>query len=125
MVFRLVFWSALALLLYMTVARPMPGGPEGALSVNDKLVHSFTYALLTFLGLLGRFKAGFVLIVLLLHGTLIEALQAWVPDRTADWRDLLANSIGILVVLTAMSMVRRFIRSQQLREAVTWRPPRT
>lgn len=103
----------------------MPGGPEGALSVNDKLVHSFTYALLTFLGLLGRFKAGFVLIVLLLHGTLIEALQAWVPDRTADWRDLLANSIGILVVLTAMFMVRRFIRSQQLREAVTCRPPRT
>jgi VanZ family protein len=110
MVLRLAFWSALALLLYMAVARPMPGGPEGALSVNDKLVHGFAYASLTVLGLWGRLKTGVVLAVLLLHGALIEVLQAWVPDRTADWRDLLANSVGILVVLTAMFMARRFIR---------------
>ncbi len=88
----------------------MPGGPEGALSVNDKLVHGCAYASLTLLGLWGRLKPGFVLMVLLLHGALIEALQAWVPDRTADWRDLLANSIGILVALTAVFVVRRFIR---------------
>lgn len=110
MVLRLAFWAALALLLYMAVARPMPGGPQGVLSLNDKLVHGLAYASLTVMGLWGNLKDGFVLTVLLVHGALIEALQEWMPERTADWLDLLANCIGILAVLSAMFVLRRFIR---------------
>jgi len=72
----------------------MPGGPEGALSVNDKLVHVIAYAILTVLGLMGRLKTGSVLFILLIHGALIESLQALVPYRAADWKDLIANVAG-------------------------------
>jgi VanZ family protein len=97
----LAFWGALVALTYMAVARPMPGGPEGALSVNDKLVHAVVYAALTVLGLMGRLKTGAVLFVLLMHGALIESLQALVPDRTADWKDLMANAAGCVAASIA------------------------
>lgn len=32
-----------------------------------------------------------------LYGVLIEAVQAWVPGRSSDWQDLLANAAGIAV----------------------------
>ena len=98
---RLAFWGALVALTYMAVARPMPGGPEGTLSVDDKLVHAIAYAGLTVLGLMGRLKTGSVLFILLLHGVLIESLQALVPDRTADWKDLVANAAGCVAAAIA------------------------
>jgi len=88
----------------------MPGGPRGALAVNDKLVHGCVYAALTILGLVGGLRRGLVLLVLFSHGALIEVLQGLVPDRTADWRDFLANTTGILLALVVMSLVRRSTR---------------
>lgn len=64
------------------------------MSVNDKLVHVIAYAILTVLGLMGRLKTGSVLFILLIHGALIESLQALVPYRAADWKDLMANAAG-------------------------------
>lgn len=111
---RGVFWSALAVLMYLAVARPMPGGPSGALSVHDKLVHGGVYGALAVCGLLGRLRASTVMLVLLAHGALVEVLQALVPDRSADVLDLLADALGIAVVLALSHLGRKvFGPSQQ------------
>lgn len=36
------------------------------------------------------------LLGLLAYGALIEILQSFTPNRTADWFDLFADSLGIL-----------------------------
>lgn len=111
---RGVFWSALAVLMYLAVARPMPGGPSGALSVHDKLVHGGVYGALAVCGLLGRLRASTVMLVLFAHGALVEVLQALVPDRSADVLDLLADALGIAVVLAISHLGRKvFGPSQQ------------
>lgn len=97
--FQLAFWCALVMLVYVGVARPMPGGPDGVLSTFDKLTHVSVYASLALLGLLARQSHMSVLVVLSLHGISIEVLQAFSPHRVGDWRDFAANSLGVLVVL--------------------------
>lgn len=85
----------------------MPGGATGVLSVFDKLTHLLVYAGFTLLGLLGRQRPLTVLAVLSLHGVAIELLQAFSPHRTADWRDLVANGLGVLLVLVAAHFKRK------------------
>lgn len=110
---RCMFWSALAVLLYLAVARPMPGGPTGALSIYDKLVHGSVYGALTLLGLFGRLRTSTVLLVLLSHGALVEVLQSLVPDRSADAWDMVADAIGIAMALVASRLGLRVLGASQ------------
>lgn len=87
--------------MYLAVAKPMPGGSDGFFSIFDKATHTVVYACLALLGLLGRQRHSTVLVVLTLHGVSIEVLQTFSPNRVGDWRDIVANSLGILVVLLA------------------------
>lgn len=110
---RYTFWLALAVLLYLAVARPMPGGPTGVLSVYDKLVHGSVYGALTLLGLLGRLRTSTVLLVLLSHGALVEVLQSLVPDRSAEALDMVADAIGIAMALVASRLGLRVLGASQ------------
>ncbi|SNB53762.1 VanZ like family protein [Arboricoccus pini] len=67
--------------------------------MNDKVAHALLYTTITAMGAtmadrLGRFLA----VVFLTWGVsaAFEVTQNWVPGRTADPRDLLANSLGVL-----------------------------
>ncbi len=67
--------------------------------LGDKLGHMAAYALLTCSAALGwrdRMQLPIILLAVLTYGATIEALQAWVPGRIADWGDLLANTIGTI-----------------------------
>lgn len=71
--------------------------------VNDKLEHSFAYALLTvwFAGIYPRSRYVLIAIGLFLLGLAIEWAQgAMALGRHSDFRDLIANTIGIGVGLT-------------------------
>ena len=98
---QVAFWTGLMVVMYGAVAQPMPGGSTGVLSVYDKLTHTGVYAVLTGLGLLGRQRPLTLLAVLSLHGVSIEVLQAFSPHRTPDWRDLMANGLGVALALLA------------------------
>lgn len=50
--------------------------------------------LLSLLGLLG-------------YGALIEVLQSLTPDRMAEWSDLWADGVGLLIGATLASMMQR------------------
>lgn len=113
---RGAFWCALAVLLYMAVARPMPGGQAGVLSVHDKLVHGFVYGSLTSIGLFGRLGTSLVLLVLVSHGALVEVLQGLMSERTADVLDLLANCAGIATVLLIWCVGMKVLRLWQQAE---------
>jgi VanZ family protein len=77
----------------------------------DKSNHLLAYALLAWLGLRAYAQRPWpVLLGLLAHGGLVEALQFLTPHRLAEWSDLLADVLGLLlgwVVVYAARRVRR------------------
>lgn len=76
--------------------------PVPDVGVGDKLSHLLTYAVLGgWFGLLVTRPAGLGLVFagLLAYGALIELLQGMTGYRYAEWGDLLANAIGLLLGL--------------------------
>lgn len=74
--------------------------PTGGLEVNDKLSHLVVYAVLSgWFSLLARQRSTLakVIVGLFLYGILIEALQYLTGYRYAEWGDVVANMLGILL----------------------------
>ncbi len=76
-----------------------PGPPPGISFGWDKLNHMLAFTALAFSGYLGfqayRGVRVLLLCALLAFGALIEVLQIFIPGRSSEWGDLLADSIGI------------------------------
>lgn len=90
---RVAFWAcgvAVLVLSLAPVTTPMPS------TGWDKSNHLLAFATLAFLGR-GAFpgRAVAVLAGLLAYGGLIEVLQSFTPDRSAEWADLLADGVGL------------------------------
>jgi len=103
-------WAALILTL---TSIPHPTLPLAALSGIDKLVHVGLYAVLGFLAVLGTARdprlqghstgrlLPAVVACLAALGTLDEAHQAWIPGRSADVLDGVADLSGAVLGVVA------------------------
>jgi len=88
------FACALAVL----VLALMPSPPPMLTTGWDKSNHLLAFSVLTWLG--GKAfprKLALVMAGLLAYGGLIEILQSLTPTRSAEWLDLLADGVGILL----------------------------
>jgi len=67
--------------------------------INDKIGHAFAYCILMIhLGLLSDKKKWIKMAFFcLLYSALLEIIQYFVPGRTSELADLLANATGILI----------------------------
>ena len=98
------WWSAgvllaLSILLGSLVA---PSDLPGFMRVSDKLVHVAGYGALCFwfAGLLERGHYPALAVLLVAFGAAIEGVQYVMGyGRSADWRDVIANSAGIAMSL--------------------------
>jgi VanZ family protein len=95
-----------AVLLYLCLA---PGKDLPAVSLWDKAEHASAWFVLTAIGLAfwpwrpGRI-AGFALVL----GAVVEVLQAVMPlGRDGDWRDWVADAIGVTAALVIWLVARR------------------
>lgn len=73
----------------------------------DKGDHVFAFSVLAVLGI--RSYPAFIVPVvvgLFLYGGLIEVLQAVLPWRHAEWLDILADSVGVLIGWGVERLVR-------------------
>ena len=94
-IFRITMWVAIAAVIYFAVC-PAEAAPD--ISGWDKANHSLAFA---FLGILAKgaypghsIRAHVALAGL---GALIEVLQYFVPSRSADWKDFVADVLGIAI----------------------------
>lgn len=74
----------------------------------DKLMHATAYGAFAALGWVamgGRFQIGPVLLVGVI-GLMDEAMQHYTPGRTADFRDIVADLIGGLVVVLVLKRLQ-------------------
>ena len=102
---QLVFWRIVwtSLLLMVVTGSLLPGDSSimeklDSLAVNDKLEHFLAYTGLAFVPTLhetpGKLRVFLALIATV--GALLEIGQRFVPSRTGDVYDALADGVGIL-----------------------------
>lgn len=110
-------WATMALIFVLSSISglgPIPGG------VDDGVAHALQYAVLAALLLRGvagaRWRgvgvraAALAVLLATLYGVTDEAHQRFVPGRTAEVTDLVANALGAAVaagVICGWSIVRR------------------
>ena len=96
-----------------------PKPPHGAESGLDKVAHLLTFMALAFSGCLAfpasRGTRTALPFALLAYGGLIEVVQLFVPGRSAEWGDLLADGIGIAfgIGLAAFVLQPRLARGEK------------
>jgi VanZ family protein len=104
-----IFAAAAAVVLYLSLA-PSDGLPS--VSLWDKAQHALAWGALTGLGLAlaprrWRAVAGFTLLL----GVAVEILQATMGfGRMGDWRDLVADAVGILAAIRLTQAIQRLRR---------------
>jgi VanZ family protein len=94
---KLFFWLILSLVAVASMLA-IPG--KQAFQWQDKLSHLVVYMLLFWLLLLAYGKHWSLIslgVLLAFFGGLIEVAQSFTGYRQAEWLDLLANIVGILV----------------------------
>lgn len=98
----LVFCGILALSLSPSPAISNAG-------FNDKVNHLLAFSTLTLALGLQRRKLGNWPLALLLgsYGILIEVLQSFTPNRSAEWADLIADGAGIMIGLIALRVIQK------------------
>lgn len=103
-----VFLAATAVILYMTLApnKDVPGSEM----IWDKAAHSIAFGLLVVVGLLmSTHRRWAVVLAVLGLGIVIEIAQGLMPyGRQGDWRDALADAIGVGLGVMAWAIARRF-----------------
>ncbi len=113
---RVTFWrwllaiAMLALLVLSLMPALLPVPSTGW----DKSNHSLGFSVLAFLAYWAwPERIRLALLGLLSYGALIEVLQSLTPDRLAEWNDLWADGIGLLIGSAIALLVQRLMVSRQ------------
>lgn len=102
-IWRWAFGACSAAVLVLAL---LPKVPPMVTTGWDKGNHMLAFGTLAILGLWGfPSRAVVVLTGLLAYGGLIEILQSFTPNRVAEWQDLVADGLGLLL---GWSLVRAF-----------------
>ena len=121
--FKSAFWSSfypsLIWFLIILVGSILPSPNVEEIEVSDKLLHFIFYAIFSFflfllshkltLGLNSFIKKWtFVVTIGTIVGVGIEFIQySLIPSRSGDWLDLLANSVGLITMLSSIYLLKR------------------
>ncbi len=104
---RLGFWLCFGLTVYLSLM-PQEFLPSG-INIWDKFSHSIAFAALALSAALGWPAKDFmrsVLIPLLIFGVLIEVTQYFIPGREFSLLDMLADTVGILIVWIVIRLLQ-------------------
>ena len=107
---RLMLWLLMAVTCAFAFA---PQAPELELDHGDKVQHFVAFGCLAGCALLAagsqRHAWLHVMAGMLAFALFIEAVQAFLPTRSADWRDVVADTIGAGVGVLAIAAARRLL----------------
>ncbi len=100
------FWLAVLTVGVLTVL-PTDMLPTGAFDFWDKAQHAIAFGILSFLGLIAYPKRhNEVIFGLILYGGLIEVVQAFIPWRSCEILDFLADVCGVIVIAMILQLSR-------------------
>ncbi|MCZ4315471.1 VanZ family protein [Comamonadaceae bacterium G21597-S1] len=85
-------------LVVVTMLSLLPLGPDAPSTGWDKTDHLLGFGLLAILACQSWPRRNLTALAgLLVYGALIEVLQSFTPYRFAEWNDLLADAMGLLL----------------------------
>lgn len=93
---QLAFWCALVGVTWLALT-PQP--PQEIAGISDIVLHTFAFAVLTFLLMVAHFPGRdlWPMLLMALYGPLIEVLQGAFFGRAAEMKDFGVDLIGIAV----------------------------
>lgn len=113
------FALACSILILVSSLIPMQSKLLGEVENSDKILHTFSYALLSltwlfYLKSINKFKFKFLLVIgLFIYGIIIEVLQSTLTTyRTGSLYDIVANTIGIFLALLIFERLNYLIFSK-------------
>ena len=106
---RLAFGLCMLAILVLALMPTDVPIPSTGWDKSNHLLAFFVMALLGLRAYPGRTMA--VLTGLVAYGVLIEVLQSFTPNRSAEWQDIVADSVGLVVGWGTQLLGRQFIRS--------------
>ena len=113
------FYPSLIWFLIILVVSVLPSSNFKEIEVSDKLLHFVFYAIFSFflfflshnvtLGLDTLIKKWtFVFTVGTIVGLSIEFIQyTLIPSRSGEWLDVLANSVGLITMLSSIYLLKK------------------
>ncbi|MEA9601209.1 VanZ family protein [Polynucleobacter sp. MG-28-Ekke-A2] len=108
-IFKYTFWLTFAILTYLFLVPQQYLIPE-VFDWWDKLQHSLAFGVLTILGLLAYARTGSevfrVIIVLSIYGALIEVLQTLSGWRYGEFRDWVADVLGVVIAWGVFALIQ-------------------
>ena len=121
--FKSSLWSSiypsLIWCLIILVGSILPSSNVKEIEISDKLLHFVFYAIFSFFLFLLSHKETlcldtlikkwtFVIVIGTLLSFIIEWIQyALIPSRSGEWLDILANTIGLIVMLSSIYLLKR------------------
>jgi len=108
------FWVPWVVCTYLAFA---PSLPEAVFRVSDVLLHGFAFSYLTFaLGLAHHAKRWVMAVAwMIAYGVTIELVQSFEPERSAEWKDIMVDLVGIGIGVVAFRLV-----GGQIEALVNW-----
>ena len=103
-------WAFMAALSVTTIACLLPGSYVGpSISHLDKIVHATAWCVIAVFATsafaLHR-HARWLALSLIVWSLAIEGLQQYIPNRSFEWADLLANGIGVVSGILLARLLR-------------------
>jgi VanZ family protein len=96
---RAIWWGLLACCAISVLVLALIPAQESPSTGWDKSNHLLAFATLTWLGWRAFPQRGWLVVLGLIgFGGLIEILQWFTPDRSAEWADLAADSVAVVLV---------------------------
>ena len=110
------FWIPLIICTYLAFA---PSPPDVAFGLSDIALHGFAFSYLTFsLGLAYQHRYWLVPGALMVAcGLFVEAVQAFEPERSAEFKDLVVDLAGVGIGLWLTRSIGPWVRSTASRLA--------
>jgi len=107
-------WFVFIFVLCATPGQFIPSSNWLELLSVDKLIHAFIFFVLTSLSFLTaiKFKQSAFMLTLcvllsIIYGAALEWMQAnYFSNRSADWQDVVANTLGCLLALLTLKKLR-------------------
>jgi len=89
------FYCLLAVYTYMGLSR---SGADLSIVASDKLLHFAGYVVFIISAMVAfRIRLGFMVLLLFTYSVLIEIIQYFLPYRTFEGMDIIANLTGLIV----------------------------
>lgn len=111
-----LIWALIIFILCATPGQYIPSANWLELLSFDKWVHASIFFILTALVLLNSVKYNFSRKMMFIwfsaciaYGALLEFMQATCfSNRSADWKDIIANSFGCVMAFLLIKRIRKF-----------------